>query len=160
MANSLSVAGSTRLAWALSNADSAASQSAGTEQRTTRDIANGTGPNQANVAHSQRITCTGSGASLSIGGLEIQAFGVTGILAIGTLKELLVNVVTGPTGGYLNLAAPGGITGTRVGVGGQVHWADYAVGATGTAVSLSGGPTGTYAVDLTMVGVGVFAGNA
>jgi hypothetical protein len=160
MPNSLTAAGTTRLSWSLSNSDSAASQSAGTEQRTARAVTNGTGPGQANVAHSQRIICTGSGSSLSIGGLEIQAFGVTGILAIGTLKELLVNVVSGPTGGFLSLAAPGGITGTRVGVGGQVHWADYAVGATGVSVSLSSGPTGTYTVDLTMVGVGVYAGNA
>ena len=70
------------------------------------------------------------------------------------VRELLVQVVTGPTGGYLNLASPGGVTGVRVNVGGQFHMSDYLVGATGTTVALSGGPTGTYTVDLSLVGLG------
>ena len=157
MANSLTVAGSSRLSWSLSNADVIGSAAAAAEHRTSRAITNGTGPGYANAANTQRITCTGSGVSLAINALNISVLGVAGQVAFTTLKELLVSVASGPTGGYLNLQAPGGITGARVGVGGQLHWADYQVGATGTTVALSGGPTGTYVVDLTLVGEGTYS---
>ena len=157
MPNELTVAGSTRLAWSLSSSDSIGSSSSAAEHRTSRSITDGTGPGQANVANTQRITCTGSGASLAINAPNISVIGVAGQMSVTTLKELLVSVVSGPTGGYFNLQAPGGITGARVGVGGQLHWADYQVGATGNTVALSGGPTGTYTVDLTLVGNGSYS---
>lgn len=158
MANDLTVAGSTKVSWALSSPGTLGSQSSGAELRTSRSISYGTGPNQATVAHSQRITCTGSGVSLSIGNIDISPFGIAGYAVFSSVRELLVSVASGPTGGYLSLAAPGGITGVRVGVGGQLHWADYATGAVGSTVALSGGPTGTYTVDLTLVGIGGYAG--
>jgi hypothetical protein len=154
MPNSLTASGQTRLAWSLSDDETVFGASANAEARSSRTISNGTGPNQAQVAVTRRITCTGSGQTFNLTGISTEYFGITGTTAVTNVRELLVQVTTGPTGGFLNLQAPGGITGVRVGVGGQFHWLDYAVGATGTTIALSGGATGTYSVDMTIVGLG------
>lgn len=156
MANDLTVSGATRLSWSLTGSDTNSSASVVGDHPTRRSIANGTGPGQANVATTRRITCTGSGNTTTLATIPFTPFGSTGSASLTTVRELLVSIASGPSGGFLNVAAPGGITGVRVGVGGQVHWADYTVGATGTSVVLSGGPTGTYTVDLTLIGVGSY----
>lgn len=154
MANSLSVAGNTRLQWSLSDGTAGV----GKQMLAARTITNGTGPNQATVAYYEQVTATGSGFTRSLGALPVTVLGIAGSAGITNVREILVSVPSGPTGGALSLAGPAGITGVRLGVGGQFHWVDYATGATGTStsVTLSSGVTGTYTVDVTLVGVGSY----
>ena len=65
-------------------------------------------------------------------------------------------VPTGPTGGFLTVTHPG-ISGVRVGVGGQLHVADYSGGITGGTLAFATTITGTYGVDVTAVGVGTYS---
>lgn len=155
MANSLSVAGNTRLAWSLSDGVASMNKDA----NSVRTISNGTGPNQATVAYYERVTATGAGFSRSLGSLPVTALDIPGSAAVTNVREILLSVVTGPTGGAFLVAGPAGLTGVVVGVGGQLHWCNYITGATGTSTSLScaSGITGTYTVDLTLVGVGSYA---
>ncbi len=157
MANTLSVAGATRVAWSL--ADDGGSSKSDT-QSSSRSITTGTGPNQANVAWSETFATTGIG-SVTWGtlSLPVSAFGPTGSAQVTTLKEVLVTVSTGPTGGYVQFGAPTGMTGVRINVGGQFHFADYLSGistATGS-FSVANGITGTYAGQITVVGNGTYA---
>ena len=156
MATSLTVAGTTRLAWSLSDSQSAADYSASGEDRTSRSVSNGTGVGQANVAASKSITGTQAGFSLSITGITGSVLGAVQTANVSTVRELLVQVSTGPTGGFLTVTHPG-ISGVRVGVGGQLHVADYGSGITGGTLSFSSSVSGTYAVDVTAVGVGSYS---
>lgn len=156
MPTSLTVAGTTRLAWSLSDSQSAADYSASGEDRTSRSVSNGTGVGQANVAASKSITGTQAGFSLSITGITGSVLGAVQTANVSTVRELLVQVSTGPTGGFLTVTHPG-ISGVRVGVGGQLHVADYGSGITGGTLSFSSSVSGTYAVDVTAVGVGSYS---
>jgi len=155
MPNTLAVAGNTRLAWSLSDGTSSQSK----ELSRTRSVTNGTGPNQATVAWYERVTATGVGFSRALGALPVNNLGVTGAASITNVRELMVSIVTGPTGGAFSVAGPAGLTGVRVGVGGHLHMVDYVAGATGTSttLALSDGITGTYTVDLAIVGIGTYA---
>jgi len=156
MATSLTVAGTTRLAWSLSDSQSATDYSAASEDRTSRAISNGTGVGQANVAASAAITGTQAGFSLAITGITGSALGAVQTTRVNTVRELFVQVSTGPTGGFLTVTHPG-ISGVRVGVGGQLHFADYAGGITGGTLAFATSVTGTYGVDVTAVGVGTYS---
>lgn len=157
MANSLSVAGNTSVSWSLSDD---AGNSKSDSQRSTRSITTGTGPNQANVAWSETWTTTGSGsASWPAAALPVSSFGVSSAAAgVSVMKELLVSVTTGPSGGYVTFGAPTGVTGVRINVGGQFHLADYLTGITLSTgdFAIANGVTGTYSGDITVVGNGVF----
>jgi len=162
MANTLSVSGNTRLAWVLSENQNVGSVSKSVEQRSSRSIINGTGPNQANVAFTDTVSVTGtSTTTINIANYLDRSFGYDGRLAFSTFKEVVVNVTTGPTGGNLTIGLPTGVTGVRMNVGCQMHLLDYTSGyaaATGTAnISLKSNVTGTYSVDLTVIGVGTYA---
>jgi len=109
----------------------------------------------ANVAASKTITGTQAGFNLSLTGITGSVLGATQTANVSTVRELLVQVNTGPTGGYLTLTHPG-ISGVRVGIGGQFHLADYQSGITGGTLAFSTPITGTYNVDVTAVGVGTF----
>jgi len=156
MPTTLAVSGNTRLAWSLSDPQSVVSFSGSSESRTSRSITNGTGVGQANVAASKSVTGTQAGFSLSLTGVTGSALGATQTAVISTVRELLVSVTTGPTGGFVTLTHPG-ISGVRVGVGGQFHLADYESGITGGTLSFSATVTGTYGVDLTAVGLGSYS---
>jgi hypothetical protein len=155
MPTTLTVAGTTRLAWSLSDPQSVASYSATGEERSSRAIENGTGVGQANVAATKTITGTQAGFSLSITGITGSVLGTTQTANVSTVRELLVQVNTGPTGGFLTMTHPG-ISGVRVGLGGQFHLADYNSGITGGTLSFSSSVAGTYNVDVTAVGVGSY----
>ena len=58
MANSLSVAGNTRISWSLSDADAQPQVSMSAQRSSARAITNGTGPNQATVAFTTALTIT------------------------------------------------------------------------------------------------------
>lgn len=156
MPTSLTVAGTTRLAWSLSDSQSAADYSASGEDRTSRSISNGTGVGESNVAASKSITGTQAGFSLSITGITGSVLGAVQTANVSTVRELLVQVSTGPTGGFLTVTHPG-ISGVRVGVGGQLHLADYGSGITGGTLAFATSITGTYSVDVTAVGVGTYS---
>lgn len=156
MPTTLAVSGNTRLAWSLSDPQSAVSFSGSGESRASRSITNGTGVGQANVAASVSVTGTQAGFSLSLTGVTGSVLGATQTAVISTVRELLVSVTTGPTGGFLTLTHPG-ISGVRVGVGGQFHLADYGSGITGGTLSFAATVTGTYGVDLTAVGLGSYS---
>jgi hypothetical protein len=111
---------------------------------------------QANVAASKSITGTQAGFSLSITGITGSVLGAVQTANVSTVRELLVQVSTGPTGGFLTVTHPG-ISGVRVGVGGQLHVADYTGGITGGTLAFSSSVAGTYGVDVTAVGVGTYA---
>jgi hypothetical protein len=156
MPTSLTVAGTTRLAWSLSDSQSAADYSASGEDRSSRSVSNGTGVGQANVAASTTITGTQAGFSLAITGITGSVLGAVQTARVNTVRELLVLVNTGPTGGFVTLTHPG-ISGVRVGVGGQFHLADYGSGITGGSLAFASTVAGTYSVDVTAVGVGTYA---
>jgi hypothetical protein len=156
MPTSLTVAGTTRLAWSLSDAQSSADYSASGEDRTSRAISNGTAAGQANVAASATITGTQAGFSLAITGITGSVLGAVQTARVNTVRELLVQVNTGPTGGFVTLTHPG-ISGVRVGVGGQFHLADYGSGITGGTLAFAASVAGTYTVDVTAVGVGTYS---
>ena len=156
MPTSLTVAGTTRLAWSLSDSQSAADYSASGEDRSSRSVSNGTGVGQANVAASTTITGTQAGFSLAITGITGSVLGAVQTARVNTVRELLVLVNTGPTGGFVTLTHPG-ISGVRLGVGGQFHLADYGSGITGGSLAFASTVAGTYSVDVTAVGVGTYA---
>jgi hypothetical protein len=156
MPTSLTVAGTTRLAWSLSDSQSTADYSASGEDRSSRSVSDGTGVGQANVAASTTITGTQAGFSLAITGITGSILGATQTARVNTVRELLVLVSTGPTGGFVTVTHPG-ISGVRVGVGGQFHLADYGSGITGGSLAFAASVTGTYSVDVTAVGVGTYS---
>ena len=90
MPTSLTVAGTTRLAWSLSDSQSAADYSASGEDRSSRSVSNGTGVGQANVAASKSITGTQAGFSLSITGITGSVLGAVQTANVSTVRELLV----------------------------------------------------------------------
>jgi hypothetical protein len=161
MANTLSVSGNTRLAWTLSESQGVGSVSRSVEQRSSRSIANGTGPNQANVAITDTVSVTGTNTrNLDVAAYATNAFGFPGQAFFSTVREVLVSVTTGPTGGNLTVGLPTGVTGVRLNVGGQFHWIDYLGGIPSSAspanVSLKSNVTGVYSVDVTVIGTGDF----
>jgi hypothetical protein len=161
MANTLSVSGNTRLAWVLSENQNVGSVSKSVEQRSSRSITNGTGPNQANVAFTDTVSVTGTSTTqIDLAEYIDNSFGYDGNLVFTVLKEVVVNVTTGPTGGNLTVGIPTGVTGVRMNVGSQMHIANYIagypVGASFSGITLKSNVTGTYSVSLTAVGVGTF----
>lgn len=156
MPNTLSVAGATRVAWSLADSDGASKSDT---QSSSRSITTGTGPNQANVAWSYPFSTTGIGsASWSVSALPVSAFGPTGSASVTAIKEVLVTVSTGPTGGYVAFSLPTGVVGAQVAVGGQFHLADYltGIGVTTGNIVIANGPTGSYAGEITIVGNGSY----
>lgn len=155
MPTTLSVAGTTRLAWSLSDDQSTITFSGAGEARSSRTISNGTGPGQATIAASKSLTGTQAGFSVSLTGITSSVLGGTQTANVSTVRELLVSVSTGPTGGFLTVTHPG-ISGVRVGVGGQLHVCDYTAGITGGTLAFSSSVSGTYGVDVTAVGLGSY----
>jgi len=160
---SLTVSGNTRLAWSLSDTQTTAKFSGSAERLTNRSITNGTGVNQATVAFSRSLTITGTNnATIALDNATVTSFDYSGKIAFTNIREQLVSVSTGPTGGWVLFSAPAaatGISGIAVRVGGQLHLVDYATGvstATGSW-TFQNGPTGTYGVDFTVVGLGTYA---
>jgi len=163
MANSLSVAGNTRISWSLSDADAQPQVSMSAQRSSARAITNGTGPNQATVAFTTALTITGVGSStINVNAAPVTSFGFAGKAVFTQIREMLVSVPTGPTGGWVLFSAPTGTTGATgvaVRVGGQLHLVDYLTGistATG-AWTFQNGPTGTYGIDFTAIGLGSYA---
>ena len=157
MANTLSVAGATRVAWSLSDG---VGTSKSDTQSSSRSITTGTGPNEANVAWSYAFSTTGIGSSSwSVAALPVSAFGPTGSASVTAIKEVLVTVSTGPTGGYVAFSAPTGVIGAQVNVGGQFHLADYLTGIAVTTgnIVIANGPTGSYAGEITVIGNGSYS---
>lgn len=169
MATELSVTGQTTLSWSLSEANNPTSYSASAQQRSTRSIANGTGPGQANVAWSGTVAITGTNqAQINIGNIQTYPFNGYLVMGMDYLKEMLVEVTTGPTGGYVVISTTG-VSPTApinfpVGVGGQLHFCDYSAGMGISSLTytdflqLRSAVTGTYSVDVTFVGVGGYLG--
>jgi hypothetical protein len=161
MANTLSVSTAARASWVLSDSQNVGSVSKSADQNFSQSVSSGTGPNQANVAITDTVSVTGtSTTSIDLGQYVDRSFGYDGYLTFTTLKEVLVNVTTGPTGGYLTVGIPTGITGVRMNVGSQMHLADYtsglAVGDSFSGITLKSNVTGTYSVDVTVIGIGVY----
>jgi hypothetical protein len=163
MANTLSVSGNTRLAWVLSETQAVGSVSRSVEQRSSRSITNGTGPSQASIAFSTTESVTGTNTrNLDVSYYEANAIGIPGIAYFQDIREVIVSVTTGPTGGNLTVGLPTGVTGVRLNVGGQFHWIDYLGGipsfTSGSNISLKSNVTGVYSVDVTVVGAGYYGG--
>lgn len=159
MANTLSVSGSTRVSWSLSDGDGSSKSDS---QSSSRSITTGTGPNQANFAWSETFSTTGvGGVAWDISQLPVSAFGFTGLGGLSKIKELLVSVTTGPTGGYVTFGIPTGVTGVRINAGGQFHFCDYLAGLSlGSGnISIANGITGSYTGQITVVGDGIYESN-
>jgi hypothetical protein len=159
MANTLSVAGATRVAWSLS--DGVGSSKSDT-QSSSRSITTGTGPNQANVAFSETIsTATMGSASFDVSLVDVNAFGFSGYASFTKIKEVFVSVTTGPTGGYMVFSMPTGVTNVRINAGGQFHFCDYLTGipVTSGSISISNGVSGAYSAEITVIGEGTFEPN-
>jgi hypothetical protein len=78
---------------------------------------------------------------------------------VTAIKEVLVTVSTGPTGGFVRFSAPTGVIGAQVAVGGQFHLADYLTGIAVTTgnIVIANGPTGSYAGEITVIGNGSYS---
>lgn len=166
MANELAVTGNTRLTWSLTEAQVTSTVSRSAEQKSSRNITHGTGANQANVAWSERYITTGlGGVVISSSSFPVSSFGYIGYAAFYRVKEALLSVATGPTGGYVTFGMPatgatGAVTGVRVYVGGQFHWLDYLNGLPVNGdFSVTNGVTGTYDFELSLVGNGIYEQN-
>jgi hypothetical protein len=157
MANTLSVAGATRVAWSLS--DGVGSSKSDT-QSSSRSITTGTGPNQANVAFSETISTQATGIWQSYDDLAfaVSAFGVNGSARFTKIKEVFVSVATGPTGGYMVFSMPTGVANVRINAGGQFHYCDYLTGIPVSAgmITVSNGVSGAYSGEITVIGEGSF----
>jgi hypothetical protein len=156
MANTLSVAGSTRVSWSLSDGDASSKSDS---QSSSRSITTGTGPNQANVAWSETFATTGVGSvTWDISQLPVSAFGFAGLAGLTKVKELLVSVTTGPAGGYVRFGIPTGVTGVRINAGGQFHFCDYLTGLSTASgnISIANGVTGSYSGQITVIGDGAY----
>jgi hypothetical protein len=158
MPNVLVVTGNTRLTWSLSDQQAIGPVGRSAEQKSGRSITHGTGPNQANVAYTNTFSIAGmDDIELDLGLMDVSAFGFGGLLSISKVKELLIEVTTGPTGGYVTVRLPAGITGIRVNAGGQFHWIDYLSGLEYVDnLKVENGITGTYGIELSLVGNGYF----
>ena len=94
MSNTLSVTGSTRLSWSLTDAQAVGSVVRTVDSRGSRTITHGTGPNQATVAYSNTHSVSGATTrALPFSTLTVNSFGSTGTLAVSTVKEVLVNTL-------------------------------------------------------------------
>lgn len=163
MANTLESIGQTQLTWSLSDEDGVSRER---ELRFDRSLANGTAAGQANAAYATTLTVTGAGYLLNGASLWSPLFGVEAITSFSRVKELLVSVTSGPTGGYVRFGAPTGaagatgVQGIAIGVGGQLHLVDHAngfvVGSGGSSTSFDfiPGVTGTYTIDFQVIGLG------
>lgn len=161
MANTFSATGRTRLAWTLSETQNVGTLSKSVDRQSSRSISNGTGPNQATVAITDTVSVTGTNTtSIDLGLYTDRSFGFDGLLVFSSLREAIVSVTTGPTGGHLTVGLPTGVTGVRLNVGAQMHIADYltglGVGNSPASISLKSNVTGTYSVDLTAIGIGSY----
>lgn len=166
MATSLSVNGETFVSWSLSDADGQMGYAASSNTRAARTVSNGTGTGQSNVAWSGQLAWSGTGvAGWNIHhGLTVTPFNASGYPNFVTLRELLLQVVTGPTGSYVSVrlsdVTPTAPANFPLSVGGQLHFCDYSAGMTvGTAGSLEvkSSTGGNYAIDVTAIGVGDYA---
>ncbi len=165
MANMLSSIGETRLAWSLSDS---AGVSRSSEQQIVRALSNGTGPSQGQVAYATTMTITGP-VSVFADEVQFQILGADAAATFSRVREVLVDVTTGPTGGWVLFGAstgPSGATGVEgvaVRVGGQLHLVDHGVGVevgsggASAAWAFSPGPTGTYTIDFHALGNGIIS---
>ena len=154
MPNTLTVTGNTRLTWSLTDGENSRSD----ERKSGRSISSGTGPGKANFAYYETVALATGSATTTVSGssLSVSAYGFPGNAVCTKVKEVLVEVVSGPTGGHVIFEAPH-IPGTTVRTGGQLHLVDYQVGATGTGnYSFTAGPTGPYSVAFTLIGEGFY----
>lgn len=159
MANTLSVAGATRVAWSLSDG---VGTSKSDTQSSSRSITTGTGPNEANFAWSETFSTTGvGGVAWDVSHLPVSAFGFVGLGGLTKIKEILVSVTTGPTGGYVTFGIPTGVTGVRINAGGQFHFCDYLTGLSQPSgnISIANGVTGAYSGQITVIGDGIYESN-
>lgn len=159
MPNVLVVTGNTRVTWSLSDTQADSPVNRSSEQKSSRSISHGTGPNQANVAYTKTYLTTGlNSVSLDPLQIPVTAFGLEGYAAFSKVKELLLQVITGPANGFVTLSVPPTITGIRVNAGGQCHWIDYLSGVTPTGgnMAVENGVTGTYEIELSIIGNGFF----
>jgi hypothetical protein len=164
MPNSLTVAGSTRLSWTLTDSQTNSSVTRSGSESATRAITNGTGPQQANVVWGGLVTVAPSQTTgVVFASMPVSAFGPTGTATVTTVKEILVfNTTTGVTGASLLVGSTGAITGTAVNGGGQWHWADYAVGSApstwpASTLWLRNTTTGAIVADVSVIGVGTYS---
>lgn len=169
MSTSLSVTSSNRVRWALSEVNVLSPTSREYDDRGSQTVANGTGPGQANIAHSEQLTIAATGASdnlfvtatgsfYNVQDLKTFSFGIEGRAVVTKVRECAIQVTSGPTGGYLLASHTGAFSSVRVPVGGMMHWREYTSGVTGNNVEFVSNPTGTYSVDITLIGVGQYTG--
>jgi hypothetical protein len=162
MANTLSVTGSSRLSWSLTDAQAVGSAVRTVDERSSRTITHGTGPNQATVAYTNTHTVAASSTlSLAFGSISTSSFGSTGTLAVTTVKEMLVSP-TGVTGAFVYVGGGSGVTGVKVNTGGEYHLCDYAVGLSpsewvGSTLRVQNTTTGSINVDVSIVGIGSYS---
>lgn len=154
MPNTLTVTGNTRLTWSLTDGENSRAD----ERKSGRSISNGTGPGKANFAHYETVSIATPSSTTTLSGnsLGVFAYGFQGNGVCEKVKEVLVEVVSGPTGGHVIFQAPH-VPGTTVRTGGQLHIVDYQQGATGVGnYSFTAGPTGPYSVAFTLIGEGFY----
>lgn len=159
MAISLAEGRLVRVTWSLSDSDGVRSITRGNEAKDTFSPTNGSGQWEANAAWSKTFTLTGTNSqSFWTDTLPIDPFNAVGTLFLSNVKELLV-AVSGPTGGYVTFSDSVGVAeGIRIPSGGQFHLIGLAdgTGIDGGTLTVENGPTGTYTVEMTLVGVGEY----
>lgn len=167
MATTLTVTGNSRITYTLSEVPVIGSVSESAELRTSRNVENGTGTNQANVAWRNRVTIpSGQAYSLDLANLGATVFGFAGRVTMTKLKEVMVVNNTETAGRY----ALWGVIGPSdtsayvafLGRGGEYRTADYMDGRTVTAnvnsvIYVANPSPGPVELDILLVGVGTFS---
>lgn len=166
MPTELTVSGNSRVSYSLTEDPVIGAVSESAELRTSRNIGNGTGENQANVAWRNRVTiAAGQVYSLDLRNLGATVFGFAGRVTMTKLKEVMVVNNTTTAGRYAlwGVIAPNDTTAyvAYLGRGSEYRTSDYLDGRTVTAnvnnvIYVANPSPGPVELDMLLVGVGTF----
>lgn len=167
MPTELTVTGNSRVSYSLTEDPVIGAVSESAELRTSRNILNGTGENQANVAWRNRVTiAAGQVYSLDLTNLGATVFGFAGRVTMTKLKEVMVVNNTTTAGRYAlwGVIGPSDTTAyvAYLGRGSEYRTSDYLDGRTVTAnvnnvIYVANPSPGPVELDMLLVGVGTFS---
>jgi hypothetical protein len=167
MATTLTVSGSARTTYSLSDAPALGSAAESVELRVTRTVDNGTGSGQANAAWRNRVTiAAGQVYSFDLTDLGATVFGFGGSVSLTKLKELFVVCNTTQSGAHVlwGVIGPADTSAyaARIGRGGEYRWADYQDGITVTnntndVIYVANPSAMAVELDILLVGVGTYS---
>lgn len=167
MPTELTVTGNSRVSYSLTEDPVIGAVTEAAELRTSRNVSNGTGENQANVAWRNRVTIAANQVySFDLTNLGATVFGFAGRVTLTKVKEVMVVNNTTTAGRYAlwGVIGPSDTTSyvAWLGRGGDYRWADYLDGRVVTAnvnsvIYVANPSPGAVELDILLVGVGTYS---